>query len=82
MVNNKEHSIDESTVDWVNLEGEYIHSFRNQRNYRKKLGYDTSDRRLGGIRLAPKLKKAFELIDNGIIIHNDSLMIRIRCILY
>ena len=73
----KEHRIDETTVDWVPnpFEDGFIHSFRMPYQLQEKTwsyNHSTSDRRLGGIRLVPKnWKTAFDLIDNGIIIHND-----------
>lgn len=73
----KEHRIDESTIDWVPnpFEGEFIHSFRMPNQLQEKTwsyNHPTSDRRLGGIRLVPRnWKKAFDLIENGLVIHND-----------
>ena len=73
----KDHKIDEHTIDWVPnpFEGQYVHSFRMPNQLQEKTWsykHPVSDRRLGGIRLVPKQwKKSFELIDSGIIIHND-----------
>jgi hypothetical protein len=73
----KEHKINPDTLDWVPnpFEDEYIHSFRMPYQLQEKTwsyNHPTNDRRLGGIRLVPKdWKKAFDLIEHGLIIHND-----------
>ena len=73
----KEYKINPATLDWVPspFEDEYVHSFRMYYQLQEKTWsykHPTNDRRLGGIRLVPRdWKKAFDLIENGLIIHND-----------
>lgn len=73
----KEHRVDPNSIDWVPdpFARDFIHSFRMPNQLQEKtwsFKHSAPDKRLGGIRLVPKnWKKAYDLIDNGVVIHKD-----------